>query len=278
MKRPIVILLLLAAAALPLHAADEIYLKSGKILSGKIVGESDHAYRLRLGMNMYLNVEKNEVTHIFRQTPRVRKTPAKTAKKAAPPTPAAPPPPPAEPDTKTVKRTVGVVDLTMTVQPAYYDVRGRTMAAVMRTITDREKGVGFIVYGQRRPSHTTWRVSWYGKPTAIGNAWQKLVVVATVTPNLPAWTPAPARREADAWAAMIKERERIEAEHAQIIQETLTSFAESASNLNATDEKALREQTAQLITDFRARADLRRKGYDRRRLEPKRPLRRRPKR
>lgn len=296
MKRHLAITFLLAAGIVaPRPArADDIYLKSGKILSGRIVGETDRSYRMKLGVGMYLNIEKADVRNISRDTPRrtvvttpnaaapaPHPAPAKPAAPAASPaplkksTPAAAPASSAQTDTGASHRTIGAVNLTSTVAPAFYDVRGRTMEDVERAITDREKGVGFLVYDEREPSTTTWRASWDGQPSANGSAWKSLVVVATITPTFPAWKPEPA--DAAKWEALLAERRKIEAEHAKIIRESLASFAQAASNLRAADAKSLRERTAKLLDEYRARADNRLDGYDRRRLEPKRPLRLRKK-
>ena len=73
------------------------------------------------------------------------------------------------------------------------------------------------------------------------------------------------------WKAFIKQRAEIEAGHSRIIEEALATFAMSVENLRAPDEASLRAQTAQLLSEVRARADNRRKGFDRRREDP-RPL------
>lgn len=58
---PILLLALLAAAGL---RADEIILKSGKVMTGKITAETDDSYTLNLGPNMFLSIAKSEVSSV----------------------------------------------------------------------------------------------------------------------------------------------------------------------------------------------------------------------
>jgi predicted secreted Zn-dependent protease len=59
----ILLALLISGAA----RADEITLKSGKIIAGKITSETDQSYTVKFGANMFLSVSKDEVSSVSRE-------------------------------------------------------------------------------------------------------------------------------------------------------------------------------------------------------------------
>ncbi len=353
-----IIMLVSALLSMPLRAADELILRSGKVVHGTITAEDKDSYTVRVRANMSLNVSKSDVARVMREPPPEApkphhpvRTKVETPRTASAPSPApgapatsvsavvpvAPVAPPAvqtavpspvskkkvpfvrshrakpahavapakepaveapatpateegstptedktpvtvSPELPGTSKTVGVVTLNQSMMKAFYTVSGQTFETAMRAITDSVRGKGFLVRGLRRPSRTQWRLSWYGTPVAGGTSWASLTLNAVITTTLPAWEPRkdPDGLAARRWDAVLKECNDVERTHTRLIEEGMSDFATEASNLTAANEEELRIETGKLLSDARARSDKRRKGYDRRRTEMKRVIRKKP--
>ena len=74
MNRNILVAMTLSLAfAAAVSASDQIILKSGRTLTGRIIAETDTGYQMKLGPSMYLKVAKEEVSSVVRE-----KAPAST--------------------------------------------------------------------------------------------------------------------------------------------------------------------------------------------------------
>jgi predicted secreted Zn-dependent protease len=266
----ILFFILVATAA----GADEIVLKSGKSLTGRITAETDQSYTIKLGANMFISVEKDEVSRVsvtkpatgarpvYRmETPAAQKTPAVSTTTS---TPSAVSNPREFISTETFK--TGVVVVEKATRFKTYSVEGKDFAAVRRAILDPASGKGFPDGGKRRVSRTEWSASWTGQPGEGGKEWKSVVVVATVTVSLPAWkakgTVVP--EDAAKWAALLKEATARESGHMEIIHDGLVSFGQSASNFSAIDEGELKSETTALFNAIQQQVTKRRLGYERR--------------
>lgn len=244
MKRNQILFIVIAALSVapPLGAADEIMLRGGKVLRGRITGETDDAYRIKLGANMYLSVEKSKVAAVTRDTPPPPAVPGPPAKKSPPaepakpeptkpepakkdppppPVPAAPPAPPEAGEKKTIGKAV--------------------VTTLVETAVDRKLSATRI----------EWAATWDGAPATGGKAWKSLNVRSTVKVVQP--------------PAVSAEQAASDAGHLTIISDAVAQFARSASNLAAPDEKTLRAQTDSLLATVRSRAAKKRAGFERRR-------------
>jgi predicted secreted Zn-dependent protease len=266
-------LILSLSIGVTLRAADEITLKSGKTITGRITAETDKSYTVKFGSNMYLSVEKSDVARVTRDEPAksqkqiIRMEQPKSASPvASTPTaksPAAAPAAPADPkrsnegvNIETVK--VGVVSIQKIFQSKVNLLEGRTFAQLENKLNSGAA------------SKTVWKAEWTGKPGAGGKKWAGAVVVASITVTLPAWNTPPGTPPADTekWNAYIKQATEHEAGHAEIIHDGLVSFGQSASNLSEKSEADLRRATTALFTAIQDQVAKRRQGFDRRLKRP----------
>jgi len=263
----------LLAAARPLWAA-KVVLKEGKVLHGKITDESEEEITLRIGPNMYLRIERNNIKEIIgaKRKPAVTsKTQPKSKPKAKPAASSG------EAKTsliqlvsKTKKRVNKKDNITIYESVIYktYEVSGKTLEKVAMEIFDRTSGKGFPDGRRREASQTLMESSFGGKViTENGKSrWGEVVVWATMTVTGPFWkAPKKVSRDTRAgWNAFIKGVKKHDLGHMDIYFRAIIEVGESAAALRMDNEKSLRENSAQIHSTLKNRAQKRQKGFDRR--------------
>lgn len=282
--RRLILLIVLFAIVSPLRA-DEIVLKSGRSMTGKITAENDTSYTIRLRSNMYLSVAKDEVLSVKRNKPAPvsdrptykMETPAvETSTGAASAVTKSTTPLVEIHNMKEASETgqskVGIAVVTETMVMKNYVVTGDNFESAHKCIVDRSSGRGFLEDRRRHPSKTEWSASWSGTAAPDGKRWKSVEVISTVTVTAPAWTvkTPPSAEDAKKWADFLKQTIDHESGHSKIVHEALISFAESAAQLSGPSKEKLASETESLFKSIREQAALRRQGYERR--EGKRPL------
>jgi predicted secreted Zn-dependent protease len=275
-------------------SADELLLKEGKTLTGKIVKEDEVEYTIRLSHNMYLRVEKTKVVKVTKDQPESEATPLTqtTVKKAvtvsttsattaatATPTPsstaAVPNPSPVAsaakiPDSeiRTKDRTNHGFKISEQVINKIYTVRGDTMDAIKSDILDSEKGKGVKVGNKREASGSEWITAWNGaSATEEGKfKWKSGVVVATITVTLPSWKAADnANPETiKAWNDYFASVNGMEEGRAKIYSQALDNFCESLVQLRESSEDNLKKESNKLYEQMKSQVENRQQGYLRR--------------
>lgn len=208
--------------------ADEIHLKEGKILSGKITHESDEEYTIRLGKGMVLRVLKKNAAKVIRSesavaasTTTISSYQVKSVKVSTAATPA-PLTPPEKP----------VVDL---LKRSDRELHGFQISEVRLPAAS----------GKTKLPYSLWDLSWSGKSGKDEGTfkWVAGVVVATVT------VPVASEHE--------MERQKIWAEG-------LTSFVETLHHLRSNSEAELKNESDLIFKNMKERTEKRWQGYLRR--------------
>ncbi len=208
--------------------ADEIHLKEGKVLSGKITHESDEEYTIRLGKGMVLRVPKKTAAKVIRTNPSVAPSTAtlssyqiKSVKVSTAATPAA---------LVTPEKTVS--DL---LKPSGRALHGFQISEIRLP----------PVAGATPVQYSTWDVSWSGKSGKDEGAlkWVSGVVVATIT--VPSASP-------------------IEDGRQKIYTAALTSFVETLHQLRANSEADLIKESGVLFDTMKGQTTRRLQGHLRR--------------
>jgi predicted secreted Zn-dependent protease len=248
--------------------ADEIHLKEGKILTGKITKEDADEYTIRLGQSMYLRVPKENAVKVVRTEPAsspsttgylTRPRPVELNKPvmstSSASTPSGNNATPVVNNVKagitTKERSIKGFNISEITVTKLYTVKGATMDDIRRDITDRETGKGIKVDRKREASHAQWQVS---------NHHERKVIVSTLTVSVPQWKPSgnPSPETIQEWNAYLASLLAFEEGRAKIYTEELNGFAESASHLH------LETEINDLFETMKTRAANRVQGYMRR--------------
>lgn len=259
----------------PVFAKDEVVLKEGKTLSGKIIHEDDKSITITTFPNMVVSVEKSKVSEIKR-TPKATKAPVWT--------------PPAQTSTATVKTsTAAVAASTAPAKPAApaapvvqpkpeilairpissTDTRKEGAINVVEVVVHRvHKVKGAQFSDVKSADHSTvWTSTWSGTPEAFGDRfrWKEGLLQSTITVTLPAWSPAvpPKDDQIKAWNEFLPRTADYEAGKVLLYKEKSRSLATALSELQSKNEASLREESNALIKKFRDQADKRIQGYER---------------
>ncbi len=245
-------------------AADELVLKEGKTLSGKITGEDARQYTILLGSNMVLRVDKNKVVKVVRTAPPAK--PArptirtsdvaaiKTSTKTSTTPTASTPSTPAAPVVSNI--------------PALQVKSGVETTSTANGNVKVEKSVVTSTVAVRGPEpsviKTSWAVAWTGE--AEGGQWKWAVVRATITNVMPRWE-APAKAEpktVEAWNNFLSKAGVHSAGKTGIYSQSIESFAAELAQLRSKDEATLRQESKQLFEAMKARAAKQQEGHERR--------------
>ncbi len=283
---------LLVLTGSPFVRADELVLHEGKIIKGKIVNEDASEIMIRLANNMFLRVDKKKIKDIVRdEKPPARATVTMQSVNASsttavstasvpspvimtkPAAPAAPlisktGPKNISPESATVRKEKGSGASVETKTVETYAVSGKTFAEVKHAIFNRDSGKGFLEKGGRMASQTKLALSWDGtvRADAGKTKWAGLVFASTLTMTFPEWKAPSAVNESSVreWDAFIDELRAHDEGHVDIYRAELRALSETLSNLEAASETDLREKSKTIVKEWRARAEKRQDGYDRR--------------
>ncbi len=236
----------------PFVCADELVLKEGKSIQGKITKEDADEYTILMGSQMYLRVAKEKVARVVRDTPAkpnkpIVRTPVASPKAvnvstavAAVPSPSSNAPVAAtavKPSPAKATPSPGVV-ATPSISPA--KVTEPPQQTVKKGVVTIEENVAASKTGK-----TTLQTVWEGTPEKEANQtkWKAVILRATIA-NDP--TSPHAKQEVDS------------------LRSSLSSFAEELTALRANDEKTLRSETDRLLAVMQDHAKKRLQGLARR--------------
>jgi hypothetical protein len=244
--------------------ADEILLREGKTLHGKITHEDANEVMIRTAPTMYLRIERSKISKITRSpqtgpTNTVRTvtvTPAAVNKSTAAvsksTTPVNPP---------TVKPAVAAV-----APEAPKPIPAKAGVTFAETINKQSVAVPNITAWSPKLSKPALELSWLGasEKDASNFKWKSLVLTSTITlmtPTSPSLTPA------DQAVVDKQNQGRVDIYHSII-----ESLSQALMSLRSESEAKLKETSQILVDSSLARAEIRQRGYSRHLVEEKRSI------
>jgi hypothetical protein len=217
--------------------ADEIHLKEGKVLSGRITHESSDEYTIRLGKGMVLRVPKENAAKVIRTEPVAPVAVSTHSSYLTRPRAATP--------------ALSVTTSTSTPVVSVSTMSSNQPAEIFKT-TERTLH-GFHITEIRQPEgplktktlYSTWVVSWSGQSGKDETQfkWDSGVVVATIT--LRAITP-------------------VEKERQEIYKNALSEFVETLHQLRSNSPEELQKDSDVLFAEMKAKTERRLQGHLRR--------------
>ncbi|MCG3205034.1 MAG: hypothetical protein KCHDKBKB_01751 [Elusimicrobia bacterium] len=247
----------------PLLFSDEIILKEGKTIQGKITGEDSQEYTILMGSNMVLRVHKDKVQKVNRdivpkstrpiirsdsQAPVIAASSVTVANPRAPVSvmPGSPtsPTPLSSPEKVQVPTHVPSAPVRGVVQQS---TLVKNAVTVNRTLVISEKK---SLSNEALYSKMSWDISWSGEADKENDQfkWKWALVRSTITQVVP-----------DSTASISHFQNKRD-----LYYSSEESFAEQLSTLRAKDESALRLESNQLFTQLKSLAEKKQLGLERR--------------
>lgn len=255
-------------------AADELILKEGKTLQGRITHEDAREYTIMLGSNMVLRVDKSKVAKVVRSAPPpaptrpiLRSSDLVVQKSTAAPVSK----PVGDQVGSTVKSSTAAVvkkSAPAALQPAAAIESSSAKIENVRI----EKTLVTSTVSARGPDpaavQTSWLADWEGEAQSESgqHKWKWAVVRATITTALPRWNvPLKAAPEAvEAWNTFLPKAGAYAAGRLEIYSQSMDSFASELVPLRAKDEAELRKESEQLFQEMKNSVEKKLQGHDRR--------------
>jgi hypothetical protein len=245
--------------ALSVCTADEVVLKEGKILTGKITEEDANVLTIDLAAHMVLHVEKSKIKEIHRDVKPESKRPIITMdqlkkESAAPKAGATPMAPPmliknAEEGSQTSQKKQDNISFFETLTTKTFVVEGPAAAP-------------------SHPSHLKWDIRWEGKFGKEGTIfkWDSVQVFSTTTVSIPYWRGPknPDAATVNAWNSFFQGVENHNKGHLEIYEEALASIGSGLTALRAGSEADLKAKTTSFVRTIMSRTERKQQGYDRR--------------
>jgi hypothetical protein len=246
-KRPVIIFtLLVLIGAASILRADEILLREGKTLHGKITHEDANEVMIRTAPTMYLRIERSKIQKITRAAPTGPTNVVRTV------------------NTPAVKKSTAsvTVSTTTTKAPAIVEKSTATPAAPKGEKATTTKavavatrpGVTFAETISVKPvSKPTLDFSWAGVSDKEGAnfKWKSLVLTSTISVMMPTSTEKQNQARLD------------------IYHTSIESLSQALQSLRVEGDAKLKETSQILVDSALARAEIRQRGYSRHLVEEK---------